>query len=177
MIASASTSRGRREPISSEDEMSNLTMANLKDRVGSELGVSRWLLVDQERIVRFADCTEDRQWIHVDPERAKRESPFKGPIAHGYLTLSLVGSLSIDVGVVPTDASAGFNYGLDKARFLAPVPSGARVRLRVVLDSVEDKGGGQLLIKTRNTLEIENSDKPALIAEALALIVPRKSQK
>ena len=155
--------------------MSDLTMANIRDRVGSELGISKWLLVDQERIDRFAECTEDRQWIHVDPERARRESPFKGPIAHGYLTLSLVGSLSIDVGVVPSDASAGFNYGLDKVRFLAPVPAGARVRLRVVLDSVEDRGGGQLLVKTRSTLEIENSDKPALIAEALTLIIPAKS--
>jgi acyl dehydratase len=152
-------------------------MINIKERVGSELGVSRWLHVSQERIDRFAECTEDRQWIHTDPERAKRESPFKGTIAHGYLTLSLVASLSLDIGVVPSDAAAGFNYGLDKARFLAPVPAGARVRLRVVLDSVEDKGGGQLLLKTRNTLEIENSGKPALIAEALALIVPAKSTK
>ena len=157
--------------------MSQLTMASLRDRVGSELGVSKWLLVDQERIDRFAECTEDRQWIHTDPERARRESPFKGPIAHGYLTLSLLASLSMDVGVVPADAAAGFNYGLDKARFLAPVPAGARVRLRVVLDGVEDKGGGQLLLKTRNTLEIENSDKPALIAEALALIVPARTPK
>jgi len=157
--------------------MTDLTMANLKEKVGSELGVSKWLTVDQERIDRFAECTEDRQWIHTDPARAKRESPFKGPIAHGYLTLSLVGSLSIDIGVVPNDAAAGFNYGLDKARFLAPVPVDARVRLRVVLDSVEEKGGGQLLIKTRNTLEIENSDKPALIAEALALILPARPSK
>src|SRR5271166_1408811 len=155
--------------------MSDLTMASMKDRAGSELGVSRWLLVDQERIDRFAECTEDRQWIHVDVERAKRESPFKRPIAHGYLTLSLVGSLSIDVGVVPSDAGAGFNYGLDKVRFLAPVPAGARVRLRVSLDNVEEKDDGQLLVKTKNTIEIENRDKPALIAEALALLVPRKT--
>jgi len=152
--------------------MSGVTMANVKDRVGSELGVSKWLLVDQDRIDRFADCTEDRQWIHVDVERAKRESPFGRPIAHGYLTLSLLGSLSIDVGAVPSDAAAGFNYGLDKVRFLAPVPAGARVRLRVSLDSVEDKSDGQLLIRTKNVLEIENSDKPALIADALALLIP-----
>ena len=154
--------------------MNALTMAGLRDRVGQELGVSRWLTVDQQRINAFAECTEDRQWIHIDVDRAKRESPFKGPIAHGYLTLSLVGSLSIDIGVVPSDAAAGFNYGLDKVRFLAPVSAGVRVRLRVVLDSVEEKGGGQLLVKTRNTLEIENVDKPALIAEALALIIPAK---
>ncbi len=152
--------------------MSDLTMASVKDRVGSELGVSKWLLVDQERIDRFAECTEDRQWIHVDVERARRESPFKRPIAHGYLTLSSLGSLSIEVGVVPSDAGAGFNYGLDKVRFLAPVPAGARVRLRVSLDSVEDKSDGQMLIRTKNVLEIENSDKPALIADALVLLIP-----
>ena len=154
--------------------MKALTMATLRDHIGSELGVSGWLLVDQQRIDRFAECTGDHQWIHVDVKRAKQESPFKGPIAHGYLSLSLVGSLSIDVGVVPTDASAGFNYGLEKVRFLAPVAAGARVRLRVALDGVEDKGNGSLLVRTRNTLEIENSEKPALIAEALALVVPAK---
>ena len=155
--------------------MSELTMSNLKDRLGSELGVSDWMLVDQERINEFAECTGDRQWIHVDVERAKRESPFGGPVAHGYFTLSLIGPLSLDVGVVPSDAAAGFNYGLDKVRFLAPVPAGGRVRLRVVLDNVEEKNDGQLLVKTKNIIEIENSDKPALIAEALALLVPRKT--
>ena len=155
--------------------MSELTMSSLKDRLGSELGVSDWMLVDQERINEFAECTGDRQWIHVDVERAKRESPFGGPVAHGYFTLSLIGPLSLDVGVVPSDAAAGFNYGLDKVRFLAPVPAGGRVRLRVVLDNVEEKNDGQLLVKTKNTIEIENSDKPALIAEALALLVPRKT--
>ena len=155
--------------------MSELTMSSLKDRRGSELGVSDWMLVDQERINEFAECTGDRQWIHVDVERAKRESPFGGPVAHGYFTLSLLGPLSLDVGVVPSDAAAGFNYGLDKVRFLAPVPAGGRVRLRVVLDNVEEKKDGQLLVKTKNTIEIENSDKPALIAEALALLVPRKT--
>ena len=89
----------------------------------------------------------------------------------------MIGPLSLDVGVVPSDAAAGFNYGLDKVRFLAPVPAGGRVRLRVVLDNVEERGGGQLLVKTKNTIEIENSDKPALIAEALALLVPRKTSK
>ena len=153
--------------------MSELTMSNLKDRVGSELGVSDWMVVGQERINEFAECTGDRQWIHVDVDRAKRESPFGGPVAHGYFTLSLIGPLSLDVGVVPSDAAAGFNYGLDKVRFLAPVPAGGRVRLRVVLDNVEEKKDGQLLVKTKNTIEIENSDKPALIAEALALLVPR----
>jgi acyl dehydratase len=155
--------------------MAELTMASLRDRVGSELDVYRWLVVDQQRIDRFAECTEDRQWIHVDVERAKRESLFRAPVAHGYLMLSLVGSLSIDVGVAPKDASAGFNYGLEKVRFLAPVVAGARVKLRVSLDGIEEKGSGQLLVRTRNRLEIENSEKPALVAEALALIVPAKT--
>ena len=157
--------------------MTELTMLNMKDRVGSELGVSDWMVVDQERINEFADCTGDRQWIHVDVDRARRESPFGGPVAHGYLTLSLIGPLSLDVGVVPSDAAAGFNYGLDKVRFLAPVPAGGRVRLRIVLDNVEEKNDGQLLVMTRNTIEIENSDKPALIADALALLVPRKTAR
>ena len=157
--------------------MTELTMSNIKDRVGSELGVSDWMVVGQERINEFADCTGDRQWIHVDVDRAKRESPFGGPVAHGYLTLSLVGPLSLDVGVVPADAAAGFNYGLDKVRFLAPVPAGGRVRLRVFLDNVEERNDGQLLVKTKNTIEVENSDKPALIAEALALLVPGKTAR
>src|SRR3954452_14008438 len=136
--------------------MGALTFASLCEHVGRELDVSDWVTIDQALINTFASCTGDRQWIHVDVERAKRESPFKGPIAHGYLSLSPVGSLSIDVGVIPSDAGAGFNYGLEKVRFLAPVAAGARVRLRVVLDSVEERGNGQLLVKTRNTLEIEN---------------------
>ncbi len=155
--------------------MIDLTMSNMKDHVGSELGVSDWMVVEQERINEFAECTGDRQWIHVDVDRAKRESPFGGPVAHGYLTLSQIGPLSLDVGVVPSDAAAGFNYGLDKVRFMAPVPAGGRVRLRVVLGNVEERKDGQLLVKTMNTIEIENSDKPALIAEALALLVPRKT--
>ncbi len=91
--------------------------------------------------------------------------------------VSLVGPLSLDVGVVPSDAAAGFNYGLDKVRFLAPVPAGGRVRLQVVLDNVEERSDGQLLVKTKNTIEIENGDKPALITEALALLVPRKTAR
>ena len=157
--------------------MGEFTLANIKEWVGQEIGVSDWLLVDQARINQFADCTGDHQWIHVDVERAKRESPYRTPVAHGYLTLSLIGSLSQQVGVVPSDAAAGFNYGIDKARFLAPVPAGARVRLRVTVDGVDEKSNGQILLKTKSVLEIENSDKPALIAETLALLVPAKPTK
>ena len=153
--------------------MPEFTLSDLPRFVGHELGVSSWVTVDQSRIDQFAECSGDRQWIHVDVERAKRESPYRAPIAHGYLTLSLVAPLQMEIGAVPTDAGAALNYGLDKVRFLAPVRAGARVRLRVALIDVEQKGGG-VVLRTSNTLEIEGSDKPALIAESLALITPRK---
>ena len=138
--------------------------------VGRELGVSDWLTIDQDRINRFADCTDDHQWIHVDLERARKESPWGTTIAHGYLTLSLLSSLQSSVGVIPADVSQVVNYGLDKVRFVAPVRAGQRIRDRVVLLSVEDKGQGRLL-KTQNTVEIEGEEKPALVAEVLFLAV------
>ncbi len=141
---------------------------------GSELGVSEWVTVDQSMIDQFAECTLDRQWIHVDVERAKRESPFGGPVAHGYLSLSLIGGLALQVGAIPKDAIAAFNYGLDKVRFLAPVPAGARVRLRTNMISMEEKAPGQHLMKTECVIEIEGSDKPALIAETLAMLMAGK---
>jgi acyl dehydratase len=152
--------------------MSNLTLAGLGERVGHELGLSDWVTIDQPRIDTFASCTGDRQWIHIDVERARRESPFRGPIAHGYLTLAMVAPLAMQVGVIPRDAAAGLNYGIDKVRFLAPVPSGARVRLRVVLSGVEPKENGHVIMRTLNTMEVEGSEKPALIAETLALLIP-----
>jgi acyl dehydratase len=145
--------------------------ATLSEFVGRQFGVSNWVMVDQARIDAFAACTDDRQWIHVDVERARRESPFGGTIAHGYLTLSLVASLAMQIGLVPADAKAGLNYGLDKVRFMTPVKAGARVRNRVVLLSADDKGGGRTLLKMQNTLEIEGEDKPALIAETLAMLM------
>ncbi|HWX33563.1 MAG TPA: MaoC family dehydratase [Steroidobacteraceae bacterium] len=152
--------------------MAEITVANISEYIGRELGVSEWLTVDQAMIDKFAECSGDRQWIHVDVERAKRESPYRGPIAHGYLSLSFVAPLSMQVGAIPKGAAAAFNYGLDKVRFLAPVKAGARVRLRVAIVGVDRKQDGQLIIKSSNTLEIEGADKPALIAESLALIVP-----
>jgi acyl dehydratase len=153
------------------------TISQLGERVGQELGVSDWVTIDQSRIDKFAACTGDHQWIHVDVERAERESPYGGAVAHGYLTLAMVAPLAVQIGVLPKDAAAGLNYGVDKARFLAPVPAGASVRLRVVLTGVEPKDGGQAIMKTRNTLEIEGSDKPALVAEALAYLIPAKRDK
>jgi acyl dehydratase len=152
------------------------TISQLGERIGQELGVSEWVTIDQSRIDKFAACTGDHQWIHVDVERAERESPYGGAVAHGYLTLAMVAPLAMQVGILPIDAAAGLNYGVDKARFLAPVRAGARVRLRVVLTGVEPKDGGQAIMKTRNTLEVEGSDKPALVAEALAYLIPAKGR-
>jgi len=152
--------------------MSGLTLAGLGERIGQELGLSDWVAMDQQRIDAFAACTGDHQWIHVDVERAKRESPFRGTVAHGYLTLAMVAPLAMQIGVIPIDAAAGLNYGIDKVRFLAPVPAGARVRLRVVLAGIEPREGGQVIMKTQNTLEVEGSERPALIAETLALLIP-----
>jgi acyl dehydratase len=147
------------------------SIATIDQFVGRELGVSDWVVVDQERIDVFAACTGDRQWIHTDVERAERESPFGGTIAHGYLTLSLLAALTIEIGLIPADASAGLNYGLDKVRFMTPVKAGARVRNRATLVSVEKKSGGRLIVKTMNELQIDGEDKPALIAETLAMLV------
>ena len=98
--------------------MTDLTLAGLNERIGQELGVSDWVAIDQARIDTFASCTGDNQWIHVDVERAKRESPFRGPIAHGYLTLAMVAPLAMQIGIIPKDAAAGLNYGIDKTRFV-----------------------------------------------------------
>ena len=148
-----------------------LSVATLDRFVGQELGVSEWVRLDQERIDEFADCTGDRQWIHVDAARAARESPFGGAIAHGYLTLSTVGPAQLDVWIAPAGIGTALHYGLDKVRFLAPVPAGSRVRTRVKLVAAESKGGGRTLVTTENTVEIEGQDKPALIAIALSMVV------
>jgi acyl dehydratase len=154
-----------------------LTFATLKDAVGQELGVSEWVTVDQDRIDRFAECTGDHQWIHIDPERARRESPFRTTIAHGYLTLSIIGALGQEIGAMPENTQAAFNYGLDKVRFVSPVRVGARVRLRSTMMWVEDKGHGQYLMKANNVVEIEGEERPALIAETLVMLYERRQKK
>ncbi len=143
----------------------------LEQFVGQELGVSNWLTVDQERINEFADCTGDHQWIHINVERAQRESPLGSTIAHGYLTLALLAAMQMELGIAPEGVSQTINYGLDRVRFIAPVKAGARIRTRVVLVAVEPQGEGRLLLKTQNTVEIEGETKPALIAETLALLL------
>jgi acyl dehydratase len=150
-------------------------MAAFGEFTGREIGVSGWVEVDQHKIDEFADCTGDRQWIHVDVERARRESPYGGTIAHGYLTLSLAATMTIEAGAVPPDAAAALNYGLDKVRFMAPVKAGACVRNHIVLLSVEEKAPGRVLVKLQNTLEIEGEAKPAQVAESLAMLMTRSA--
>ena len=109
------------------------SLYTLQDFIGQELGVSDWMTVDQARIDQFAACTEDHQWIHVDEDRARHESPYGTTIAHGYLTLSLLPRLRMNLGLVPDGVAHALNYGLDRVRFLNPVKAGARVRVRVTL--------------------------------------------
>jgi acyl dehydratase len=151
--------------------MAQYSLAGAPQFVGRELGASDWVAVDQDRINAFAVCTGDRQWIHVDVERARRESPFGGPIAHGYLSLSLVAAMVMELGVIPPDAATGLNYGLDKVRFIAPIKAGARVRTRATLLAVEAQSGSRVLLKLNCTLEIEGEAKPALVAELLCLLI------
>lgn len=137
----------------------------LRDLVGTELGRSRWFEIGQDRIATFADATDDHQWIHIDPERAARESPFGGAVAHGFLTLSLLPSMLADV-LVMVDAKLVVNYGLNKVRFPAPVPAGSRVRAAIVLAALEDEhGSSQLTLDV--TVEREGGTKPVCVAEFL----------
>jgi acyl dehydratase len=151
--------------------ISGYSLSTITHFVGQEMGVSEWMTIDQERINQFADFTGDHQWIHVDVERARRESPSGSTIAHGFLTLSLAAALQYQIGIIPAGVSEALNYGLERVRFLAPVKAGARIRDRVVLMAVETRGKGQLLLKTRNTIEIEGESRPALIAETLSLLL------
>jgi acyl dehydratase len=140
------------------------TLAELKPKVGEELGVSDWIEVTQERIQRFADATGDHQWIHLDPERAKA-GPFGTTIAHGFLTLSLLPEMSAKAFSVG-DTRMGVNYGLNRVRFPAPVPSGSRVRGHFRLLKFEPlEGGAQLTVQV--TMEREGSDKPVCVAESV----------
>jgi len=136
--------------------------------VGQELGVGDWILVDQDRIDRFAEDTEDRQWLHVDPERAKA-GPFGTTIAHGYLTLSLLPALTASAYVID-GARSRVNYGLEKVRFPAVVPAGSRVRIRASLLSVEPVASGARIV-VKNVVELEGSERPACIAETVTLVL------
>jgi len=148
------------------------TLDTIDQFVGKELGVSDWVTVGQDRINQFADATNDHQWIHVDAERAARESPAKTTIAHGFLTLSALAGMTMQLGMVPDGVSQALNYGIDKARFLAPVRTGKRIRTHAVLTSTEKKTGGRVLLTVSCTVEIEGEKKPAVVADLLSLMIP-----
>ncbi|HTC16067.1 MAG TPA: MaoC family dehydratase [Steroidobacteraceae bacterium] len=148
-----------------------IPLSDLVKHVGEEMGVSSWITLDQKRISEFAHCTGDHQWLHVDAERAARESPFGGTIAHGFLTLALIAPTAFELLVTRVSPKSVVNYGIEKVRFYAPVRSGKRVRNRIKLLAVDDRGNGRYLVSTENTMEIEGEIKPALLANTLAIFI------
>ena len=147
-----------------------VTRQELERQIGEPLGVSEWFLIDQARVNDFADVTLDHQFLHVDPERA-RTTPFGGTIAHGFLTLSMIVHLCLSFIPKLTDTKLVVNYGFDKVRFSAPVRVGKRIRARAKLSGVEERKPGNVIVKVDVTIEIENEDKPALVAEWLSMHV------
>lgn len=137
--------------------------------VGETIGTSDWLEITQERVNTFADATGDHQWIHVDVERATKESPFGGPIAHGYLTLSLLPMLSWQTYTVE-NSRMGVNYGSNKIRYVHPVPVGSRIRLVAVLGEADSLADGAVQMTVDSTIEIEGVDKPALVAQVISRV-------
>ncbi|MET3910922.1 acyl dehydratase [Bradyrhizobium sp. S3.3.6] len=147
-----------------------ITLEAYQAMVGKEIGVSSWHLIDQPRIDSYAEVTEDRQFIHVDPERAKKETAFGTTIAHGFLTMSMMSVMSYEVMPAIAGTTMGVNYGFDKLRFISPVRSGKRVRGRFVLAEAKLRKPNELQSRTSVTVEIEGEDKPALVADWLGLI-------
>ncbi len=144
-------------------------LKEMEKEIGKEMFVSDWTQVTQDQINKFADSTKDFQWIHVDKEKAAK-GPFGTTIAHGYLTLSHLPFFSYQAPTKMEGVQMMVNYGLDRVRFLNPVVSGAKIRDRIVLSGLEEKPGNRLLMKQTHTIEIEGQEKPACIAEALAMI-------
>ena len=142
----------------------------LTSYIGTKLEPGDWFELDQERINTFAECTEDRQYIHIDPERAA-ETPFGGTIAHGFLTLSMLSHIATQHGIIPENVVMGINYGFDKVRFLAPVRAGKRIRAQVEILDITPKDDNRFLTKQGITIEIEDEDTPALVAEWLSMVV------
>jgi len=153
--------------------MAGLTQANAMTRIGEEIVVTDWLTITQDMVDGFAGATLDPDWMHIDVERSRTESPFGDTIVQGFLVSSLVIYFSHENGVLPHDAAYGLNYGIDRARYLAPVVTSSRVRDRITLTSCEDRGEGRLLMKTHHVIELEGSEKPAAVVDWLALTYPK----
>ena len=151
--------------------MKVINPSEIESVIGTEVGVSDWVLIDQDRINKFADATMDHQFIHVDPEQAT--PVFGSTIAHGFLSLSLVAGIPFDqeIGLVLEGTKMGLNYGLDKVRFLSPVPVDSEVRIRMKCIDISEKNPGQYLAKTEVTMEIKGVEKPAFVAETLSMFV------
>lgn len=145
-------------------------IAGAASHVGEELGLSGWLTVAQDRIDAFAETTEDRYWIHTDPARG-RAGPFGATIAHGFLTLSLLTPLTKDAGLDWGEGYLGINYGFEKVRFIAPVKAGGRVRARVTLAGAEEREPGRYILRLAVTVEIEDEERPALVADWLNMFI------
>lgn len=141
------------------------SLDELRAAVGQELGVSRWFEISQEMIDKFADITEDWQFIHIDPERAAKETPFGGAIAHGFLTVSMLSAMVYEAGPGLKGVSMGVNYGFNRLRFLNPVKAGSRIRGRFALKELDESRPGEVTYTNNVTVEIEGEDKPALVAE------------
>ena len=150
--------------------MKVVKFADLENYAGQEIGHSDWVLIDQDRVNKFADATGDHQWIHLDVERAKRELPTKGTIAHGYLTVSLIPWLGAQIMKVD-GVSRGINYGSNKVRFINMVPVGSRVRAKLKILNVDAKAAGKQ-ITSEYTIEIEGQDRPACVAETIGIVYP-----
>lgn len=148
----------------------------LKDYIGQEIGTSDWVTLDQDRINAFADATLDHQFIHVDQEKAA-QSPFGGTIAHGFLSLSMLPHMAASCALMPENLVMTVNYGLNKLRFLAPVPSGSEIRSRVRVLDVTPKGAGRYLLTNEITIEIKGGDKPALVVESLMLFFTEQGEE
>lgn len=149
----------------------NYSVSTLSDNIGHDFGWCDPIVVTQDMINAFADITGDHQWIHVDVEKATKHGPFGGPVAHGFLILSLLASGTETAGVAPGDAKMVVNYGLGSVRFPGPVHSGATVRARFKLTGVEPKGPGTQLMKLEATLQADGADKPSVVAELLAMVM------
>jgi len=147
-----------------------ISLAAYQEMLGREVGVSSWHLVDQSRINMFADVIEDHQFIHIDPERAKRETPFGTTVAHGFLTMSLMSIMSYEVMPIIEGTTMGVNYGFDKLRFISPVRAGSRVRGRFTLMEAKLRKPTELLSRTSVSVEIEGEEKPAIVADWIGLI-------
>src|SRR5690349_11660848 len=161
----------RRSPDMNAHPARPASIDSLRRRIGLEIGISAWHAVDQTLIDRFAEVTGDRQYVHVDPARARKEAPFGGTIAPGFLTVSLLPTMA-EQALPPIEGkSLGINYGFDRLRFLAPVPSGARVRARFVLTGLKERAPAEFALHHKVVVEMDGAAKPALAADWITLVV------